>query len=75
VRLYWQAFADAPSLGGYRRLLAGSGAAADFKHRALTLLRTRAAGAPAFFERVLAQVRTEHRPKRNLMALLDAEGW
>ncbi len=174
VRLYWQAFADAPSLGGYRRLLAESGDTAAFKHRALTLLRTRVAGAsavstapparpaaaaaplveillyegeaeeawdtasahgcdaslwlvlartreashpleaaavyerealaqidtkknegyrravkhlaairrladaagePAFFERILARVRTEHRPKRNLMALLDAEDW
>jgi len=176
VRLYWQAFAAAPSLGAYRQLLAEAGdAAAHFKQRVLTWLRTRVTGAPAtttpqkaqalavaatplveillyegeateawdtasacgcegrlwlplarareathpldaigvyeseafaqidtkkndgyrnavkhlaairrladaagdpqVFARILARVRTEHRPKRNLMALLNAEGW
>lgn len=168
VRLYWQAFAEAPSLGAYRQLLAEAGeGAAHLRQRALTLLRTRAAGPtpqtgasasplvevllyegeadeawetavahgcegrlwlplarareaahpldavavyereafaqidtktndgyrnavkhlvairrladaagdPEVFARILARVRTEHRPKRNLMALLDAEGW
>lgn len=175
ARLFWQAFADAPSLGSYRWLLAESGDAVHVKQRALALLRTRVTGAPAartpqavlaaaaaatplvevllyegeaeeawdtavacgcgerlwlplarareathpleaigvyerealaqidtkkndgyrnavkhlatirrladaagdpgVFTRILARVRTEHRPKRNLMALLDAEGW
>lgn len=172
VRLYWQAFAEAPSLGAYRQLLAEAGdGSAHLEQRALTLLRTRvtglpagptpqtgavasplveillyegeveeawdtavacgcearlwlplarareatypldavavyerealaqidtkkndgyrnavkhlaairrladAAGDPEVFTRTLARVRTEHRPKRNLMALLDAEGW
>lgn len=175
MRLFWQAFAHAPSLGSYRRLLAESEDAVHVKQRALTLLRTRVTGAPAartpqavqaaaaaaiplievllyegeaeeawdaavasgcaerlwlplarareaahsleaigvyqrealaqidtkkndgyrnavkhlatirrladaagdpgVFARILARVRTEHRPKRNLMALLDAERW
>ncbi|MGQ0804571.1 MAG: tetratricopeptide repeat protein [Actinomycetota bacterium] len=30
---------------------------------------------PERFERLLAEVRTRHKPKRNLMALLDDRGW
>ncbi|HWL43946.1 MAG TPA: SWIM zinc finger family protein [Ilumatobacter sp.] len=34
-----------------------------------------AAGTPERWERLLHRVRTEHRPKRNLKALLDQHGW
>lgn len=34
-----------------------------------------AGGEPERFDRLLAAVRAEHKPKRNLMALLDGQGW
>jgi len=33
------------------------------------------AGQPQRFDEVIARVRTEHRPKRSLMGMLDDEGW
>ena len=33
------------------------------------------AGTPEIFEQLLASVRVTHKPKRNLMALLDQKGW
>jgi hypothetical protein len=34
-----------------------------------------AGGEPDRFDHLVARVRSEHRPKRNLMALLDQQGW
>jgi hypothetical protein len=34
-----------------------------------------AAGRPEVFDDLLERVRTEHRAKRNLRALLDQRGW
>ncbi len=45
------------------------------KHLASVRRLADAAGDPGVFARLLARVRAGHRPKRNLMALLDAEGW
>ena len=45
------------------------------KHLAAIRRLADAAGEPEVLARLLARVRTEHRPKSNLMALLDAEGW
>lgn len=33
------------------------------------------AGSPQLFDELLASLRTTHKPKRNLMALLDQKGW
>jgi len=52
---------------------AGYKSAVDYLARIRTL--SREAGAPEVFEQLLASVRAAHKPKRNLMALLDQKGW
>jgi tetratricopeptide (TPR) repeat protein len=52
--------------GGYK-------SAVDYLARIRTL--SRKAGTPEVFEQLLASVRAAHKPKRNLMALLDQKGW
>lgn len=63
-----EAFAqiDTKKNGGYR-------SAVDHLARIRTLAD--AAGRPERFEDLLAEVRVKHKPKRNLMALLDQLGW
>jgi uncharacterized Zn finger protein len=51
---------------GYRR-------AVDLLARIRTLVTQ--AGHPERFDELLAEVRTVHKPKRNLMALIDKKGW
>ena len=57
---------DRKKNGGYR-------AAVDLMARIRRLADT--AGEPVRFAAVLGRVRTEHKAKRNLKALLDAKGW
>ncbi|HZJ27536.1 MAG TPA: hypothetical protein VFF40_11095 [Acidimicrobiia bacterium] len=52
--------------GGYRN-------AVDYLERIERLATS--GGDPERFDRLLAAVRIKHKPKRNLMALLDKKGW
>jgi uncharacterized Zn finger protein len=63
-----EAFAqiDTKKNGGYR-------AAVDYLARIRKLAG--GAGRPERFDELLADVRVKHKPKRNLMALLDQRGW